>query len=73
MTAITTIDTRGLSCPQPLLMVNSYITAKDTSPLHIIVDNEASFENITRAARKHEWKVEVEDIENNVQRIVLVL
>ncbi len=73
MSVITTIDTNGLSCPQPLLMVNTYLTAKDTSPLHVLVDNEASLENISRAAKKHGWQVSVEEINENTHKLILSL
>ncbi len=73
MSAITTIDTKGFSCPQPVLMVNAYLIAKDTSPLHILVDNEASLENVSRAAKKHGWNVQIENIDENVQKIIATL
>lgn len=45
------VDTCGLSCPQPVLMMHEAVKQGD-KPLDIIVDNEASRENVTRAAQK---------------------
>ncbi len=52
------INTQGLSCPQPVLIVLQCI--KDNSPdyLSVIVDNEASHENVSRAAMHHGYSVE---------------
>ena len=45
------IDTCGLSCPQPVLMVHEAARSGDKA-LDVLVDNEASRENVTRAAEK---------------------
>ena len=45
-----TIDTRGLSCPQPLVLFHQAMTENADTPLDVLVDNEASLENVTRAA-----------------------
>ena len=45
------IDTCGLSCPQPVLMVHEAAWSGDKA-LDVLVDNEASRENVTRAAEK---------------------
>lgn len=50
-----TIDTRGLSCPQPLVMVQP-VLGGDT-PVAVLVDNDASRENVTRAAERKGWLV----------------
>ena len=47
-----TIDTRGLSCPQPLVLFHQAMTENADAPLDVLVDNEASRENVTRAAEK---------------------
>jgi TusA-related sulfurtransferase len=51
------IDARGLSCPQPVVMVNRAITEGNTD-LEIIVDNEVARENVTRLATKRGLKTE---------------
>ena len=42
-----TIDTRGLSCPQPLVLFHQAMTENADTPLDVLVDNEASLENVT--------------------------
>lgn len=53
------IDARGLSCPQPVLL---FLTAAKKTPdgsFTVLVDNEASRENVTRAARNGGFTVDV--------------
>lgn len=52
-----TIDARGLSCPQPVLMTLEAISAGTQKELNILVDNEASKENVVRAAENKGWTV----------------
>ena len=56
-----TIDTRGLSCPQPLVLFHQAIAENSTEPLDVLVDNEASLENVTRAAQGRGWNVSPRD------------
>ena len=51
------IDARGLSCPQPVVLVNRAI-AEGNTDLEIIVDNEVSRENVTRLATKRGLKTD---------------
>lgn len=44
----TTIDARGLACPQPVILVKNNM--KDFSEIEVLVDNEAALENIKRLA-----------------------
>jgi tRNA 2-thiouridine synthesizing protein A len=52
-----TIDARGLSCPQPVLMTLDAIKAGETNAMTVLVDNEASKENVSRAATSKGWAV----------------
>ena len=64
----TLIDTCGLSCPQPVLM---FLTAAKKQPegsFSVLVDNEASRENVTRAARNSGFNV-TESEENGIWRL----
>jgi len=56
-----TIDARGLSCPQPVLMTLEEIKAGQAEDLIVTVDNEAAKENVSRAAKSKGWSVK--DIE----------
>ncbi len=51
------IDARGLSCPQPLLMVYPHLQGSEE--IDVLVDNATSQENISRAARKNGWNITV--------------
>jgi TusA-related sulfurtransferase len=51
------IDARGLSCPQPVVLVNRAV-AEGNTDLEIIVDNEVSRENVTRLATKRGLKTD---------------
>lgn len=65
----TTIDTCGLSCPQPVLM---FLTAAKKEPdgeFDVLVDNDASKENVSRAARNNGFVVEAVDLENDITRL----
>lgn len=57
-----TIDTRGLSCPQPVLMVLQAISGGETGLLTVVVDNDCSLENVTRAAQNRGFTVLTEAI-----------
>lgn len=52
-----TLDARGLSCPQPVLITLDEIRDARETDLLIIVDNEASRENVSRAVRNQGWTV----------------
>lgn len=53
----TTIDTRGLSCPQPVLMFLTAVKGNTQGPFCVLVDNDASLENVSRAARNRGFDV----------------
>jgi TusA-related sulfurtransferase len=51
------IDARGLSCPQPVLMTLDGIKSGEAEEMIVLVDNEASKENVSRAATSKGWTV----------------
>lgn len=53
-----TIDARGLSCPQPVLMTMEKIKQLKEGELIILVDTQASRENVSRAAESHGWQIQ---------------
>ena len=53
----TTVDARGLSCPQPVLMTVEEIKKTNDSALVVLVDTEASKENVSRAVESQGWHV----------------
>lgn len=64
----TLIDTCGLSCPQPVLMFLTAAKKQPEGPFSVLVDNEASRENVTRAARNSGFGV-TESEENGIWRL----
>ncbi len=52
-----TVDARGLSCPQPVLMALEAIKQTAADELVVLVDTEASRENVGRAVSGQGWQV----------------
>lgn len=65
------VDARGLSCPQPVLLVVSKINGKTSGEIEVIVDNEVSRENVSRAARAKGWEVREERREGDDRHLIL--
>ncbi len=58
MTDAKTLDCRGLACPQPVINTKDALHSA-TSPLLVIVDNEAACSNVSRVAASHGSQVAV--------------
>lgn len=54
-----TVDARGLSCPQPVILTRNAIRV-GKFPIEVLVDTVTSRENVRRAAEKAGCKVQVE-------------
>ena len=54
------IDARGLSCPEPVVLLRSAMASNENS-YQIIVDNHASRENTTRYAQYQGYQVSVSE------------
>lgn len=54
----TTVDARGLSCPQPVLMTMDEMKRIGRGEIQILVDTVTSRENVSRAAGSQGWRVE---------------
>ncbi|WP_022852628.1 sulfurtransferase TusA family protein [Thermodesulfatator atlanticus] len=52
-----TIDARGLSCPQPVLLTLEAIKEGSADEMVVLVDNETAKENVTRAVTSQGWQV----------------
>lgn len=59
------IDARGLSCPSPVLLVKDLLDSNHTGPIQVMVDNEASNENVTRFLQSNGYQVEMEKREGD--------
>lgn len=63
------VDARGLSCPQPVLMTLDEIKKTKTPEMVVLVDNEASRENVGRAVESQGWHVEKVSEEGEAYRM----
>lgn len=54
------IDARGLSCPEPVIMIRQAMASKEDA-YQITVDNVASRENVTRFAQHQGYQVAVSE------------
>jgi len=67
----TIVDARGLSCPQPVLLVLNEIKKINKGELVILVDTDTSKENVSRAATTQGWQVKSVDPEGIGYRITV--
>ncbi len=65
------IDARGLGCPKPVIMAEEELNKADEGIVEILVDNEASVENLTKFATKNGFYSETSK-EDNYWRIKIV-
>lgn len=54
------IDVRGLSCPQPVIMVKKAIDSNQHALFKVLIDDMAAFENVTAFAKSVNWSVSYE-------------
>lgn len=59
------LDTRGFSCPIPVVMVQKEVKANHPAVLEVLVDNQCSVENVTRFGNNSGYRVAVMAEENN--------
>jgi TusA-related sulfurtransferase len=52
-----TVDARGLSCPQPVLMAMEKMKEMHKGEMVVLVDTQASKENVSRAVQSQGWEV----------------
>lgn len=58
MPELTTVDARGLSCPQPVLMTKRALDKLSGGCVVVLVDTATSRENVSRFARNAGWSAE---------------
>lgn len=56
-----TVDARGLSCPQPVLLTKKAVD-RGEFPIEVLVETVTSRENVRRMAENWGYKVQVEDL-----------
>jgi len=55
-----TIDARGLTCPAPVLLVKDSVEKEQMAEMMVLVDNEASQENVARFLGSKGYEVQIE-------------
>ena len=64
------IDTRGLSCPLPVVTTRNRLLEMKNGLLEVLIDTGTSKDNITRMAINEGWKVEVKEKEGEYLLII---
>ena len=57
---MTTVDARGYSCPEPVIMLRKAMASKEVA-YTVLVDNAASKENVTRYAEHEGYTVSIRE------------
>ena len=65
-----TVDARGCSCPQPVLMTKKALEKE--SSFEVLVDNNTAKNNILRFAQSQGCKESVEDGENADEHVIKI-
>ena len=52
------VDAKGLSCPQPVLLTLEEIKKANSDEITVLVDTNASKENVIRAVESKGWRSE---------------
>lgn len=66
-----TVDARGLSCPQPVLMAMDEMMRQKQGEIVVLVDTDTSKENVSRAATSQGWQVKDVQEEGEGYRITI--
>jgi selenium metabolism protein YedF len=67
---LSTLDCRGLECPQPVIKTKEALE-KGQQYLEVLVDNEASKENVTRFARSRNCDITLTELADGCYKLVL--
>ena len=51
------VDVRGYSCPIPVIRSREAMNEHPAEEIHVLIDEEASRENVSRMAENAGWKV----------------
>ena len=62
-----TLDCRGQQCPRPVVQTRQMMLAQPTSPLRVLVDDDAARENVARLAKSLGYRVSIEQTEDNFE------
>ncbi len=62
MNKSSTVDARGLSCPQPVVETKKAMGRQTGGTIEVLVDTVTSRENVSRLARNQGWEVTAEEL-----------
>ena len=68
---VATVDARGLSCPQPVIMTLDEIKKGSDAEIIVLVDTDTSKENVTRAAESQGCRINAVSPEGQGYRITI--
>ena len=71
MSDVKTIDARGLSCPQPVLLAQAAINDVKTGEVRVLVDSGTASDNVTRVAKKSGWNAETQEQPDGIVQVTL--
>ena len=63
------VDARGLSCPQPVILVTKAIETGDF-PIEVLVETVTSRENVRRMAEGEKCRVQVEELGDEFKLVI---
>lgn len=67
----TTVDARGLSCPQPVILALNQMKASGSGEFMVLVNTATAKENVSRAAKSKGWEVSSIEPEGDGYRLTL--
>jgi TusA-related sulfurtransferase len=68
---IISVDARGLSCPQPVILTRLAIADLTSGVVEVLVDTATQRDNVARVAEKEGCAATVEETTNGTFRILL--
>jgi len=71
MSDVKTVDARGLSCPQPVLLAQAAIKDVKSGVVQVLVDSGTASDNVTRIAQKSGWRAASQEKSDGVIQITL--
>jgi tRNA 2-thiouridine synthesizing protein A len=71
MRDVTTVDARGLSCPEPVLRTRQAIGRLQKGVVEVLVDSGTSRDNVSRLAQRAGWQVAAEPRSDGSFRVLL--
>lgn len=71
MSAMKTLDVRGLSCPEPAMLTREALIELGKGTLIVLTDSATSRNNIERTGKLAGWNVEITQDDEQTYRIKL--